>query len=368
MSFFRRLCFLLITPWLLTEVYVSRIYYHSPIFTNPSSSHFKIIVSVAAYWTPGRPLEYLFRLLDEYERAFAVVYDVHVCVDTNSKELFSILSNRRPTQSTREVRVWSLEELEGNPENLPRMHRQYWEERKNEFDFFIFTEDDILFSLEAFNMYITHRLALQDKGWTYGFLRVETWGIDNKTLVALDTTESRADMTVFETPDGQLWAEPWSPYTAHYVLDQYELRIMIDDISNVWSLGFPSIDNREKIALGYNYKFSGSQFSNPFGARGWQSRALVPISSDCKVKQPQGFVRHLPSKYAKSTSLITNNDCIEGGPRRWGLGSKWGPDSLFGSGSNVDCRFGRIPLSRVFLCDKIKPIPLPIWPEGAKLN
>ena len=356
------------TLWLLPEVYVSVIYYHAPIFTNPRSTHFKIIVSVAAYWTPGRPLEYLFRLLDEYEKSFASIYNVHVCVDTNSEELSSILSNRGPAQSTREVHVWSLEELEGNPENLPRMHRQYWEERKNEFDFFIFTEDDILFSLEAFNMYIANRQALQDKGWTFGFIRVETWGVDNETLVALDTIESRADMAIFETPDGHLWAEPWSPYTAHFVLDQNQIRKMINDSSKVYSLGFPAIDNREKIAMGYNYKFSGSQNSNPFGARGWQSRALVPISRDCKVEQSGGIVRHLPSKYAKSTKIITNNDCIEGGPKRWGLGSKWGPDSLFGSGSNLDCGYGRIPLSRVFLCDKIKPIPLPLWPEGAKLN
>lgn len=317
----------------------------------------KIIVSVAAYWTPGRPLEYLFRLLDEYEQAFSVLYNVHVCVDTNSKELSSILSNRRPTQSTREVHVWTLEDLEGNPENLPRVHRQYWEERKKNFDFFIFTEDDILFSLEAFNMYITHRQALQDKGWSFGWVFVEKWGVDNTTLVAIGNLESRAIKTVFETPDGHLWSEPLSPYTAHYVLDRDELQMMIDD-ETVWSLGFPDIDARANIAMGYNYKYSGNTSSNPFGARGWQSRALVPISRDCKVEQPGGIVRHLPSKYAKSTKIITNNDCIYGGPER----NKWG------SGSNLECTYGRIPLSRVFLCHEVEPEVLPVWPEGAKLN
>jgi hypothetical protein len=337
------------------------------IFTNPSSFQFKVLVSVAAYWIPGRPLEYLFRLLEEYDRSFSEKYNVHVCIDTNTKELANILSTRTPSHSTREVRVWTLQELGGDPENLPRMHRKYWEEMKDNFDFFIFTEDDILFTREAFDVYVERRLALQEKGWAFGWVRVETWGIDNKTLIALDFVESRADMTVFETSDGYLWSEPWSPYTAHYVLDHNELLSMVADSSNIWLSGFPASDNRERIALGYNYKFSGSQSSNPLGARGWQSRALVPILRDCTVEQPGGLVSHLPSKYAKSTSLATNNDCIEGGPMRWSLGSKWGPDSIFGSGSNVNCKYGRISLLRAFLCDRFHPIPLPLWPEGAKL-
>ena len=348
--------FTFMSLWLLPDVNVKNGYYPL-IFTNPSSFQFKVLVSVAAYWVPGRPLEYLFRLLEEYDRSFSEKYNVHVCIDTNTKELANILSTRTPSHSTREVRVWTLQELGGDPENLPRMHRKYWEEKKDNFDFFIFTEDDILFTREAFDVYVERRRALQEKGWTFGWVIVEMWGVDNKTLIAIDILESRAIKTVFKTPDGHLWSEPWSPYSAHYVLDFDELRMMIEDKS-VWLSGFPAIDARANIAMGYNFKYSGNLSSNPFGARGWQSRALVPISSDCKVEQPGGIVRHLPSKYAKATSLITNNDCINGGPER----NKWG------SGSNHVCRYGRIPLSRVFLCHKVEPKVLPEWPEDAKMN
>jgi len=327
-----------------------------------SFSLIKILVSVAAFWTPGRNLEYLFRLLDEYELSYPTnVFSIHVLIDTNSKELAKILSNRRPTQHTREVRVWSLEELGGDPEYLPHKHRPYWEDREDDFDFFIFTEDDILFTREAFEVYVERRKTLQSKGWTFGWIRVETWGVDNETLVALDNVESRASMLVFETPDGLLWSEPSSPYTAHYVLDRDELRKMIEDKSKIWLTGFPAIDKRANIAMGYNFKYSGSLISNPFGAKGWQSRALVPISRDCKVEQTGGIVRHLPSKYAKGTTLITNNDCIEGGPQRWG------PNSIWSSGSNLDCKWGRISLNRVFLCSgDVHPLDLPEWPQGAK--
>lgn len=350
--------------YLILFLFTALLWFHSSTrdLLRPSSfSNVKILVSVAAHTSPNRPIsfDHLSQLLYEYEENYAARgYFVHVRVDTNSKKLAEILTSNKTGQSTREVKVWSLEELGNDPEKLPHMHRQYWEESETDFDFFIFTEDDILFTRDAFEMYVDSRQMLQANGWTFGWVLVEKWGVDNETLVAIGDLESRAMKTVFETPDGLLWAEPLSPYTAHYVLDRDELRAMIEDKSHVWISGFPAIDTRANIAMGYNYKFSGSQESNPYGVRGWQSRSLVPISRDCQVKQPGGIVRHLPSKYAKSTSLITNNDCIEGGPER----NKWG------SGSNLDCRYGQISLSRVFLCRNIEPIHLPIWPEGAKLN
>jgi hypothetical protein len=262
--------------------------------------------------------------------------------------------------------VWSLEALGGDPLYLPHVHRKYWEEHETEFDFFIFIEDDILFSLESFNMYVERRKALQDKGWVFGWVRVETWGVDNKTLVAIDNIESRANVTVFETPDGTLWAQPFMPYTAQYVLDREELRRVIEDPSGIWISGFPGFDKRsinnnfysgtEVISVGFQFKYSGNQLGNPLGAKGWQSRSLVPILRDCTVENPRGTVHHMPSKYAKSTTLITNFDCVE-----W-LAGKFAP------GNNDNCGLGRIPLSRLFLCGEIQPIPLPLWPERAALT
>ena len=324
-----------------------------------SSPHFKILVSVAAHSSPGRPLsvEYLYRLLYEYEEKYtAGGYSVHVCIDTNSAELSDLLSSHKVVNSTREVRVWTLEELDGDPERLPHMHRRLWQERENEFDFFIFTEDDILYTLESFQVYVDRRLPLQEKGWNFGGVLVETWGRDNETLVAIGIIESRPIKTVFKTSNGHLWAEPWIPYTAHYVLDREELRTMIEDESGVWITGFPAIDTRANIATGYNYKFSGNPNSNPKGAQGWQSRSLVPITRDCKVESA-GLVYHMPSKYAKNTQLVKNSDCIDGGPER----------NIWGKGSNLVCSLGIIPLTRVFLCLDLNPIPLPIWPEGARL-
>jgi hypothetical protein len=151
------------------------------------ASGFKILVSIISTW-PGRPLEMIHRCLGAFEKDFAHAgHEVHVCFDTNSEELAKILSARSPTKSTREVRVWSLDALGGDPLYLPHVHRKYWEEHETEFDFFIFIEDDILFSVESLNVFVERRKSLQDKGWVFGWVRVETWGVDNKTLVSINT-------------------------------------------------------------------------------------------------------------------------------------------------------------------------------------
>jgi hypothetical protein len=109
-------------------------------------------------------------------------------------------------------------------------------------------------------VYVERRKSLQEKGWGFGWVRVETWGVDN----------------------------------------------------NVHLFQFHEI---------------------------------------VKSKILEEFVHHMPSKYAKSTILAKDNDCIQG------IG-----------GSTIECKLGVMPLSLVFLCKNVKPIPLPMWPEGAKLN
>ena len=98
-------------------------------------------------------------------------------------------------------------------------------------------------------MYVERRQALQEKGWVFGWVRVETWGGDNKTLVAIDNFESRANVTVFETPDGNLWAQPMIPYTAQYILDRNELRLVIEETCMYGLMVFPGLINVQQIRI-----------------------------------------------------------------------------------------------------------------------
>ena len=131
--------------------------------SRPASSNVRILISVAAHTSPDRSIsfDYLALLLHEYEVNYAAGgYKIHVRVDTNSAKLAEILATRGPIQSTREIKVWTVDELGGDPLYLPHVHRNYWEEHETEFDFFIFIVDDI-FSLESFSMYLERRKVLQ---------------------------------------------------------------------------------------------------------------------------------------------------------------------------------------------------------------
>jgi hypothetical protein len=256
----------------------------------------RILVCIAAHWNPGRPTAYLDAVLDNFSK-YAADFNVRIHVDTNSVELRDRLLAR---ESPPEVRVWSVLEL-GDPLHLPYVHREIVANAADDIDFVIFSEDDILVPFAAFNRYVAHRQELQALGWSYGFVRAELWSVDNKTAISVDNIDPVVDTTVYEAVSGQRYAEPWSPYAAFYVLDASELKNMMDDPSGVWYTGFPPFLPRERMSIGYSYKMTGGR-SEPYGAKGWRSRVLVPLSPQGHV-HPDAVVWHLPQKYAKSAVL-----------------------------------------------------------------
>jgi hypothetical protein len=247
---------------------------------------------------PGQTTAYLDAVLDNFSVEYKVSFNVRIHVDTNSAELREhLLARSFPPP---DVRVWTLKEL-GDPYNLPFMHREVMQNSRDDADFFLFTEDDIFVPLAAFQLYSARREELQVLGWSYGFIRAEKWSIDNVTAIAIDNIDPIVNAHVYETLSGAIYAEPWSPYAAFYVLDKSELTAMIDDPSDVWFGGFPPFLQRERMSVGYAYKKTGGA-SSPYGATGWRSRALVPLTSEGRV-HPDAIVWHLPSKYAKSETL-----------------------------------------------------------------
>jgi hypothetical protein len=266
----------------------------------------RVLVSIAAFYEPGRPVANLTRLLVEYASApWAAAFDVRVRVDTTSAALGAALAPalaaaRVPAP---DITVWPLAALGGDPLRLPAMHRAAFAAAASFYDFFVYSEDDMLLPLATFSLYVVRRAALAARGWAFGFVRAEIWSADGATPVAVDNVEPVLDARVFSAPNGALYAEPWSPYAALYALDAAELRGFMADASGVWASGFPPLGARERVAVGYGFKFAGAGFdSAPYGARGWRARVLVPLTRAGAV-DPAAVVFHLPSKYATHAPL-----------------------------------------------------------------
>ena len=258
----------------------------------------RILVCIAAHYGPGRTTAHLDRVIAEYRDAYARHYAVTLVVDTNSEALVAHLAASAPSVQARQ---WSALEL-GDPLHLPYVHRHYMQQVLEDFEYFVFTEDDVLLPLESFQFYAARQRELWAKGWMFGWVRAELWGGDNRTAISIDNIEPVVDVPVYRGPaSGQLYAEPWSPYTAFYVLDREQALAMREDASEVWNNGFPPFLPREKMSVGYLYVRTGGA-SEPYGAKGWRARALTPLDAWGAVV-PEAIAWHLPRKYATSTQL-----------------------------------------------------------------
>lgn len=272
-----------------------------PLFAPPPLP--RLLVCIASHYTPGKGTTvHLSRVLGELRERYARHFSVSVSVDTNSAELAARLPalwGGAPGALT--VRVWSLAEL-GDPLHLPYVHRHHVQQVLDAHDYFMFTEDDVLVPLESFQLYARRQRELWALGWMFGWVRAEVWGGDNATAISIDNVDPVADPPVYRAPSGALYAEPWSPYTAFYVLDAEQARAMVGDPSGVWSNGFPPFLPREKMSVGYYYAHTGRSGDQPWGAKGWRARALVPLDAAGRVDK-DAIAWHLPRKYAQGTQL-----------------------------------------------------------------
>ena len=223
-----------------------------------------------------------------------------VIVDTNSEQLAEHLRAKwgPPFVSSN---VWGAVEL-GDPLHLPYVHRHHMQQVVDDYEYFMFTEDDVMVPVASFQFYASRQQELWAKGWMFNWVRAELWGGDNVTAISIDNIEPVFNPRVYKGPSGQLYAEPWSPYCAFYVLDREQLRVMMDDPSDVWSNGFPPFLPREKMSVGYFYKYTGGS-QQPYGAKGWRARALVPLDPMSGAVAAGAIAWHLPRKYAQSTQL-----------------------------------------------------------------
>ena len=124
----------------------------------------KILVSIATYGTKN--VEYLNRVIDEY--ASFSKYDVDIVVHGTVPL----------TRSDIEFVKYE------NPKNTVFLHRNEFIAKQNDYDFFLFTEDDMLIPESTVDTYIEYDKNLP-QNYSLGFLRYETTPENTKYLIDL---------------------------------------------------------------------------------------------------------------------------------------------------------------------------------------
>ncbi len=140
-----------------------------------------------------------------------------------------------------------------NPYRLTWKCRSLMESQKNNYDYFIYSEDDTLFNKKNFKYWLYFKKNLNKKKYNVGFVRTEMSKID-KSLWTTDQFEQLNEYIVIEN---KKFVVLKNPYFAMWIYDKKEFKNFVN--SKYWNLNnwrglnsFTKLYDREKSAVGWH--------------------------------------------------------------------------------------------------------------------
>jgi hypothetical protein len=238
----------------------------------------RLVVRVAFHFNGGR-LTYLMEMLHQLrELPFRQVY---IALDTNSK---------KTGESLRAAKVDFVDEIVvhselAEPYDLTWMHRSRLKAAINDFDFFVYAEDDLLITPASIELWYERLSALKAHGYLPGFLRVEQ---NRKGLLVSSDFHKPAGRENIVSIAGKPYLWTPYPYQAFWLYDKDTMKEFVDD--PLYETGYPKYDVRARMAIGFNFKKNGD---------GWRSQHILPLTGKGLI-DPRCFVFHMPSNYGRS--------------------------------------------------------------------
>jgi len=235
----------------------------------------KILIHIAFHYAEER-FKYLKQLIDNFDTYRFT--EIDIVIDTNSEATEKLIH---------ESAVFHKGKLEctvhknlSHPYLLTWQHREDMLRKINNYDFFMYTEDDILAPWKAIERWYKDTLNIYPHGFVRGFLSVEknAEGI----LMATSITERFAP-DLIKIGGVKYFTLP-RPYHALWIYTKEQMMEFIHHQS--WKNGnHDKWGIRERAAAGMMWK--GQNFC----------RALIPIEEENKVPE-ETLVYHLPNNYA----------------------------------------------------------------------
>ena len=174
-----------------------------------------------------------------------------------------------------------------DPHKLSWMCRALMEKQKNYFDYFIYSEDDIIFNKFNFKAWVRLKdLCIKNK-FNLGFLRIEnlrnnhnSWSIDQPSILNQSLVINKQQYIVLK-----------NPYCAMWIYDKKEFKNFTR--SKFWNLNswpgnnlYTNLKTREKSAIGWN----GLNMKR-------YKASIVPMQNFKILKE--FLIQHLDQKYTK---------------------------------------------------------------------
>jgi hypothetical protein len=219
-------------------------------------SRFKLLVCIAFHYNESR-VKYVKQLIDNYT---TYDEDIDIIVDCNIQTSF------------KNAKVY--EHILEKPYFLTYVHRKHFVDNIDSYDYFMYVEDDMLVTYDAFNEYVSNFNALWELGYVPSFIRVEHH--DGKKFIT-DATKQQSINVI--TINGKFFANLSESYHAFWIMPQKQLKESItpDFIKlDEWrekAASYPSwqllktplvrIENNQISELSYSYHLPNNYASNP---------------------------------------------------------------------------------------------------------
>jgi hypothetical protein len=191
----------------------------------------RILVCIASHYfegTDGRSINInsrlndLFKCIDEY---FTYSSNVTIFIDTNSDKMVDIIQEKYKNKSI----ICHVHTNLSRPFDLTWKHRTHIINNINNYDWFMYAENDMFVPRNNFNNYKTQFPILSKLNAVPSFIRVELNDIDNQLYIADCIRVNFFNRKMIHNINNKRYVKLDNPYHAFWILPQYFLKDKIHD-------------------------------------------------------------------------------------------------------------------------------------------
>jgi hypothetical protein len=247
----------------------------------------KITKHISFYFIESR-IQYINRIIEETN---SYIHQTDIFIHTN-KDL-SIDTFTKYTNGMLKIINHDLTNI--NPFKLTWKCRELLWQQKDDYDIFMYIEDDILVPNNAIKYWLEYNETLIDKNFNLGFVRIE---INNNEEYITDLPRQKFD-TFIKINNNEYCINNKNPYCAFWIYNKKEFNRFINskfyDINNIRGYGI-----REQSAIGLHGLHTH-----------WYNGTLIPLI-DKKIHE-SCRIYHMPNNYVtKHPQFATINfkECL----------------------------------------------------------
>lgn len=237
----------------------------------------RLRVHVAFHYMEDR-IKYLKAILNEIEHYHFNIIDVVIDTNSDAKRIINDHFNKIDLK-------YAVHKNLKHPFLLTWQHRISMANVIDNYDYFMYLEDDIRVPYEALQKWIIDSEHLYQNGYLRGFLRVE---INSENRLVCTDQVRKASLKDIVYIGNREYYYPENPYQAFWIYSRLQMKEFIK--SPTWHDGnHKEWDIRERAAAGMTWR-------NPT-----KHATVIPLDEDCHIPQDV-IVWHLPNNYAHDKS------------------------------------------------------------------